>query len=126
MSPLRIALFSLLGAGVLATAISVSNPYESHHSIAPDLPVCDQTANEVILSGPGMTAKEVEDNKAAEDKRLGIKTPTPFGRINNEWVEFKRKAEPDDRFYSYVGNYAGGYARVRGTCVLDTFMTWIS
>ena len=126
MSPLRIALFTLLGAGVLAAAISVSNPYESHHSIAPDLPVCDQSANEVILSGPGMTAIEVEEKERAADRRLGIKTPAPFGKINDQWVEFKRKADPDDRFYTYVGHYAGGYARVRGTCVLDTFMTWIS
>ena len=73
-----------------------------------------------------MTAKEVEEKERAEDERLGIKTPTPFGKINDDWIEFKGKAGPDDLFYSYVGNFAGGYARVRGTCVLDTFMTWIS
>jgi len=73
-----------------------------------------------------MTAEQVEMKELGEDKRLGIESSVPFGDSNREWLEFKKKAEKQDHFYAYTDISSGGYAVVRGNCVLDTFMTWIS
>ena len=73
-----------------------------------------------------MTAQQVEMHELEEAKRLGISNPLPFGNFNKQWTEFKNKAAPGDSFFKYADRFSGGYAIVRGNCVLDTFMTWIS
>ena len=127
MSLSRVAFYSLLIAFVTVVAIAVGN-ISPHPAIAiPPAPLlCAPPTDHIRISGPPMTAEQVELKELGEDKRLGIKSSVPFGNSNHEWFEFKKKAGKQDHFYAYTDISSGGYAVVRGNCVLDTYMTWIS
>ena len=127
MSLSRVAFYSLLIAFVTVVAITVGN-LSPHPAISvPPAPLlCAPATDHIRILGPPMTAEQVEEKEAGEDKRLGIKSSVPFGSSSPEWFEFKKKAGEQDRFYAYTDISSGGYAVVRGNCVLDTFMTWIS
>ena len=73
-----------------------------------------------------MTAIQVELKEIAENQHHGITGESPLGAINEEWIKLKSRAGKDDYFYEYTDLSSGGYALVRGNCVLDTLMTWIT
>ena len=127
MSLSRVAFYSLLIAFVTVVAISVGNNWSHPANSVPPAPLlCAPPTDHIRISGPPMTAEQVEMKELGEDKRLGIKSSVPFGDSDPEWSEFKKKAGKQDHFYAYTDISSGGYAVVRGNCVLDTFMTWIS
>ena len=124
MSAKRIFLLTLLLAAAAAVAL-IAYMRQSAPIIAVQSPPphCESYADQGKLVGPGMTPAQVEDFELREAKRLGIALDAPFGGENDTWVAFKNEFEPGDRILKYSGHYSGGYALVRGNCVLDTFIT---
>ena len=127
MSSTRIFLIaSLLAAAIAAAFMAYMHGSTPNTAVQLSPPHCEPYANRLKLVGLAMTPRQVEEGEIKEAKRLGIVLEAPFGSHNNEWVAFKNKLQSGDLIFKYSGGSSGGYAIVRGNCVLDTLMTWIS
>ncbi|AIF46017.1 hypothetical protein [Dyella japonica] len=111
---------------VLLLALSVANTQEAQ-PLAHAFPKCPVVENDSQL------AEAAAFNKSSWQGPIGVQgversnmktnadgAPIPFGKFNDQWLEFKRSMKPGDRIYSAAhteGVYLQVYMLVRGGCV---------
>ena len=121
----RILIFSALIASAIAAAIAyTTNLYLHSNEISLTPPPCDSISE---LQGyrfiePALSPKQVE-SRLRQDSYI---PDSVRHEIITEWQVFASKLGRDDSIFQMQGPSHGGYAIIRGTCLIDQFETWRS
>jgi len=69
---------------------------------------CKSLPPEMSLSGPALTADQVEQANTPKTAVASTMPLVPFGHDNPKWLVLKGEAAPNDSFYWYVASSVGG------------------
>ena len=123
----RVAITSLTLAACIGTSLWYTTPSSRSQASQIGTPdSCHGVEKLFWIAEPALTPAQVEAQLRSGDYVLGSKGPPANEEMIAEWRDFAKSIPPGDSIFAVTDSSYGGYAIIRGYCVVDEFAAWMS